>query len=391
MRSSASVSRASAYRWRPVFVTFVMGAVACATYEAPTHLGYGGDDGGKPSKPVGGTDSGGESAGGTTGGAPSSSGGGGSGTSTGGTPEPQAGTTATGGAGTSSVGGTGGAPPTDGGEGGEPSPGVDACPTDPNKTAPGVCGCGLPDADTATLAGCASLKAALVHRYDFEGTGTVVTDRVGTAHGAIVGGVSLSKVDGKGAVALTGGTTGPYVNLPNKLISSLTNATLEAWVTWGGGDAWQRLFDFGDSTSATPEDTPANGKTYLFLTPQTDTTAGGTMRAVYSLSGGSAAQETRLDGSAALPQVLTHVALVVDAAGDELVLYVDGVSSGTQAFTGSLASINDVNTWLGRSQYNADPELTGTIHEFRIYSAALSEKQIATSFAGGPDPAFLAE
>ncbi len=64
---------------------------------------------------------------------------------------------------------------------------------------------------------------------------------------------------------------------------------------------------------------------------------------------------------------------------------------GGQAFSGALASLDDVNCWLGRSQYAADPELTGTFHDFRVYDAALTPSQIAASFAGGPDPAFLAE
>jgi hypothetical protein len=115
------------------------------------------------------------------------------------------------------------------------------------------------------------------------------------------------------------------------------------------------------------------------------------MRAVYSLTGGATAAETRLEATGALPQVLTHVALVVDATGGKLVLYVDGAKAGEQSFAGKLASINDVNCWLGRSQYAADPKTTGTFHEFRMYKAALTPPQIATSFAAGPDPAFLAQ
>ena len=305
------------------------------------------------------------------------------------------GTSAGGSAGSGGIGGTGGTAGGTGGAAGNGGSGgsavKDDCPNDPAKTAPGTCGCGFPDTDTATLASCTGLKSALVHRYDFEGTGTVVTDRVGTAHGTVMGGASLSQVGGKGAVALAGGAAGSYVNLPNKLVSSLTSTTLEAWITWGGGDPWQRIFDFGDSTNATPEDNPANGKTYLFLTPSTDVGDAGVMRAVYSINGGAVANETRLEASNAMVQVLAQVALVVDSAGDTLTLYLDGESVGEQAFTGTLASINDVNSWLGRSQYNVDPEMTGTFHDFRIYKAALTPLQIATSFAGGADPAFLAK
>jgi hypothetical protein len=238
---------------------------------------------------------------------------------------------------------------------------------------------------------CANLKKALVHRYDFEGTGVAVMDRVGTAHGSIQAGGTLASLNGKGVVNLAGGTAGAYVDLPNGLISSLSNATIETWVTWGGGDAWQRIFDFGDSTDAEPEDHPANGKSYLFLTPQTDTNSGGMMRAVYSLDGGAVEAETRAEASQAMPLTLSQVVVVVDTASSQLLIYLNGAPASAQTFNGSLASINDVNCWLGRSQYNADAELSGTLHDFRIYDAALTPAQIQASFAAGADPAFLAE
>jgi hypothetical protein len=69
----------------------------------------------------------------------------------------------------------------------------------------------------------------------------------------------------------------------------------------------------------------------------------------------------------------------------------DGVLVGKQAWTGALSSINDVNVWLGRSQYNGDAELTATYHDFRVYGAALSPQEVATAFKGGPDPVFLSK
>ncbi|RYZ05340.1 MAG: LamG domain-containing protein [Myxococcales bacterium] len=239
-------------------------------------------------------------------------------------------------------------------------------------------------------ADCAALKSALLHRYDFEGEGEAVMDRVGTKHGTVEGGGTLSKVGGKGVVVLSGGTTGPYVDLPNGLLSSLTSVTLETWITWGGGDSWQRVFDFGSSSAAT-EGTPEDGATYLFLTPTTDAAADGPLRGVFSVAGGAATAETRVSGAAALPQALAQVVVVVDSAAEQIELYVDGASTGEQPFTGSLAELDDVNCWLGRSQYESDPELTGTLHDFRIYGAALTAAQIATSFTSGPDPAFLAQ
>jgi hypothetical protein len=92
-----------------------------------------------------------------------------------------------------------------------------------------------------------------------------------------------------------------------------------------------------------------------------------------------------------MPTSMVQAVVVVDAAGGLLSLYLNGALSGQQNFSGTLSSINDVNAWLGRSQYEVDVELSGTFHDFRIYNAALSAPQIAASFAAGPDPAFLAQ
>jgi hypothetical protein len=338
MASSASgLGNSARARWRLLLGGLVAGA--CATYDPPQALnGYTGDDldslgGGSAGTQAANTDAGRSMVGETAGSAGKGTSGAGAtaGSSTSGSAgSGTAGTSAGIAGGGASAGGSAGSAGTvaDGGEAGS----ADAPPT---------------------CAACDQLKSALVHRYDFEGTGTVVMDRVGKAHGSIKGGASLSQLDGKGVVVLAGGTSGAYVDLPNGVLSALTNATLEAWVTWGGGNGWQRIFDFGDSTNATPEDNPASGKSYLFLTPMTDMSSGGALRAVYSIDGGAAAAETRAEGVSLLPQSLKQVVVVVDASGGQLRLFVDGTSVADVAFNGSLSSIHDVNAWLGRSQYAA--------------------------------------
>lgn len=295
-----------------------------------------------------------------------------------------------GGAGDVGVSGAGGDPMLSGAGGVGGAGGVaeveDDCPDDPDKTAPGACGCGFPDVATAMLANCQALTSKLLHRYDFEGSGTAVTDRVGASHGVLMGGAALSKLGGRGVVQLVGGTDGGYVDLPNGLISTLSSATLEAWITWGGGNNYQRVFDFGDSDSVPPEDNPKNGKTYLFVSPKAGT---GVVTLGYSLTGNVNGQEQRAAGSAALSQTLSQLVAVADATGDTLTLYVNGVQVGTLTWTGALSGINDVNVWLGRSQYSADPKLTATFHEFRVYGAALTQKEVATAFKAGTDPGFM--
>ena len=285
------------------------------------------------------------------------------------------------------TGGSAGEPPVDpgmAGAGGSPSE-PDDCPEDPDKLAPGTCGCGVPDAPGTTKADCQTLKSLLVHRYDFEGNGTSVKDRIGTAHGSIPAGATLSKLDGQGVVLLGGGSNGAYVDLPNGLLSSLTNATLEAWITWGGGAAWQRVFDFGDSTAATPENNPAGGKSYLFLTPRSGTNV---IVAAFSLAG--VPQELDVAAAVQARQALTQLVVVVDDTGNKIQLYVDGVFASEQTWTGQLSTINDVNAWLGRSQFSNDAELSGVYHEFRMYNAALNAAQVKATFNAGTDPSFLA-
>jgi hypothetical protein len=88
---------------------------------------------------------------------------------------------------------------------------------------------------------------------------------------------------------------------------------------------------------------------------------------------------------------MTHVAVVIDGVAKNMRIYQQGTiqPSGSTGVairsTTTLSSLNDVNNWLGRSQYLADEELAGTIHEFRIYGRALSAAELSTNAMLGPD------
>jgi len=300
---------------------------------------------------------------------------------------------------------------------------VDGCPNDPLKTDPGICGCGTPDTDTDTdgtadcidgcpadpakaqagICGCGAadpsdldagaafcLKALLVHRYSFNGTGTAATDSIGTAHGTIMGG-SNATLSG-GSLSLSGDlgaqyTNEGYVQLPAGLLDPLGSATLEAWVTWrgtgtSGNLVWQRIFDFGSQATSGSN---LVGRTYLFLTPHA--TSSGFVRVAYSING--SANETFIDGSGTFPlNVQTYAAVVIDDPNNTMTLYMNGTQTGTTALTGNLADIDNANSWLGRSNYSVDPEFNGILHEVRIYRVPLTAAQVQTSYLAGPDPAF---
>ena len=66
-------------------------------------------------------------------------------------------------------------------------------------------------------------------------------------------------------------------------------------------------------------------------------------------------------------------------SGATATLYVDGIAVGTNDAV-QLAPFRlgqTTQTWIGRSQYGADPYFNGLIDDFRIYYGALAPSQIA--------------
>ena len=277
-----------------------------------------------------------------------------------------------GGAGTGGVAsGEAGAKPAGGSGGGG---GDSGCPA--GSPVGANCACAATQQD---LENCQALAAGILHRYSFNGTGLIVDDSVsGGSNGTMVN----MTLTGSGDANFT--SAGQYVDLPNHLVSSLTSVTLEAWATWKSGAPWQRIFDFGDTTIGA-EGEQGFGRSYLFLSPRG---TGSFVRAVFKSATGV---ELVVDSSPSLTSgVLTHVSVTFDDTRKLMSLYVAGKLGSTVAVTDSLADINDINNWLGRSQYNIDPAYTGSIQEFRVYGVALTAAQVAFSNAQGPDTALFA-
>jgi hypothetical protein len=89
-----------------------------------------------------------------------------------------------------------------------------------------------------TIATAPGQTSNLTHRYSFT---TNANDSVGTAHGTLRGGATISG----GAVVLDGSSG--YVDLPNGIVSTLSNVTFETWLTDNGSGNWARILDFGFS------------------------------------------------------------------------------------------------------------------------------------------------
>lgn len=221
--------------------------------------------------------------------------------------------------------------------------------------------------------------ASLVHRYRFEGTGTTAVDSVGGSNGMIVN----TTLGGSGSLRLDG-TNLRHVNLPNGLISSLTDVTIEAWITWEGGAELQRVFDFGMNTSG--ENNSSGSKTSALNMLASNSS--GNFSSFIDFTDAVDDSEVVVKASSSLTTGrMQHVAVTFRDATDTFALYRDGaLIDQDTATTGHLSSIDDRNNWIGRGNRDGTLVFKGTIYEFRIYSAALSASALQASAAAGPDP-----
>lgn len=219
----------------------------------------------------------------------------------------------------------------------------------------------------------------LAHRYSFsEGiTEFTAEDSAGDADGMLMG--VGAAFDGAGQVVMDG--VDGYVDLPNGMISALGDATFEVWGTFSGqGGAWQRLWDFGIKTDG--EEGSGNGLAYLFLCPRTGT-AGPIRFAIKSATGG----ETPIleSGATMTPNEEQHIVVTYNYTAKIARLYVDGAQVAQGPVTYALSEIEDVNNWLGRSNWTADAYYQGTLNEFRIWNGVMTDAEVAASFGTGPD------
>lgn len=154
-----------------------------------------------------------------------------------------------------------------------------------------------------------------------------------------------------------------YVDLPDSF-PNVTDFSFAAWVYWNGGNWWQRIFDFGQDTNS-----------YMFLTPSEGTN----MRFAIRTGGGA---EQRLNASIPITQTeWVHVAVTLD--GSTGVLYINGNAVDTQTITLTPRDVVGENTWLGRSQYAADPTFNGNIDEVVVFDQALSASEMADIYDTG--------
>lgn len=222
----------------------------------------------------------------------------------------------------------------------------------------------------------AALPAA-VHRYDFSGLGTIVEDVTGESDGEILGGAML---DGSGAVTLAGDPE--YVNLPDGILGSGDSVSILLWVRLLQGPAYWRIFDFGTSSNGEDPSEHSVGTYYVALTPETGFEPNGL---ALLIGRGGPSSEDRALTSIQIAERDVAIGVVLDGSDDRGSLFFNGQVVAETPLSGPLSDFDDVNNWLGKSQYTADPHVKGTYDEVRIYHRALSACEMSALMALGPD------
>ncbi len=234
------------------------------------------------------------------------------------------------------------------------------------------------------------------HRFSFNQpsggapNGTPVADSSGGPNGVVRGaGATFNGTN----VVLPGGSpaTRAYIDLPNGLLSAHAAVTLEIWATQSSSQRWSRLFDIGTTTAGeiTGPGGSFNGNGFLALMANVDTTTD----QVLEHAGGAPANGPtyRHTLNSMVLGTELHQVFAYDPAMKEWRWYRNGNLMEVVPSHSGPTAINDVNVWIGRSNFGSDNNFHGSINEVRFYDYTLTEDQVQGNQLAGPDDLNLSD
>ena len=253
-------------------------------------------------------------------------------------------------------------------------------------------------------------SAAISNRYSFnDGTANdSVSGQNGIVYGTNAsfsgGELNLANNPSPGSNSNNDGTgAGGWVDLPNGLVSAAAaggasgQVSIEMWVTMNSNGNWRALFSAGRSNGGEGISDSAGGQPYVQIIPRTgDGGRGNDFRVTTSSSAGEGPTtwvDDLGDGNGTDLQIgrKEHVLAVLDQSGGlpgSLTVYRNGALMGTSGISGALDLVNfaadEVNVWLGRSQWN-DGMVDARFDELRIYNTAVTPQQALANAVFGPN------
>jgi uncharacterized protein YjdB len=214
------------------------------------------------------------------------------------------------------------------------------------------------------------LQQSLDHRYSMDDA--TVTDSIGGANGSPVNNITFSAGQANFPGTLPSGPAGDYIALPGGLISSYSSVTFEIWATIQPNGVWNQICAFGDQSGTA-------GNTYLALIPHSGPND-------YRMTIRTLSSERATSGATPVDtSIPVHLVGVYSADTGTEILYANGRQVSSRSTTIDIANVNNLNSWLGRSLFDGDAGLKGSIDEFRIWNGPLTPLHIAVNAGLGPN------
>lgn len=219
------------------------------------------------------------------------------------------------------------------------------------------------------------VQAGLTHRFSFAADGK---DTVGGVDGKTKG-AGASFAGGQLVLKNDDGAAGEkiaFLEFAGPLLpKGGTTVSFVVWFTAKNTGDFARVINFGDSEGT-------EGKQFIYFSPKT-----GEGSARVAITGTDVGSKTYLDFDALDDGKPHMIAIVIDGAAKKLQVYADGKEPKPAEPLGdnTLDRVKPVENWLGKSSFSADPGLSASIDEFRVYDHALTAAEVAAALKSGPD------
>ena len=154
-----------------------------------------------------------------------------------------------------------------------------------------------------------------------------------------------------------------YMQLPSNIADS-NDITITAWVVWSPQNSWQRIFDFGNSTSQCIMLTPNDGGDHMKFVIK-DTEIG---------------EQSLLAPKLPIAQWVHVAVTLIDDTG---YIYVNGQLQTSGPMTIDPSDFRPRKNYIAASQY-PDPLFGGRIDDFRVYNFGMTNQQILDIYNFSP-------